>query len=251
MDIQQLIFACVVYYIAGIISVSVGGTSLITVPILVSLGMDPKTAIATNMFALIFVSISGAVGFKEKIDIKHARFIGVLTILTILGSWWGANILIGFDESVLEKFLAVIICVFLPIFIFKKDLGIVKQDDKNSLVRFLVAGVFVFALGVYGGFFSGGYVLLLSYVLILGLGFDFLEAAGITKILNIFSSIVACIIFFRYGLIDFKVAVPLAIVIFFGGFSGAKLAIQKGNVWVRNLFVIMGICLAIKLLVFP
>lgn len=250
MEIHNIIIASIIYYLAGIISVSVGGTSLATIPLLIFLGMDPKTAIATNMFTLVFMSLSGVIGFRKKIEWKHSNFILAAVFLTIVGSWLGAKLLIAFDEKILERFLAIIICIFLPVFLFNKDIGIEEKGRKSSAPGLLVSAFSIFLLGIYGGFFSGGYMLLLSYVLILGLGLNFLQTAGTTKILNFFSSLVACIVFLVNDLIDFRVAIPLAMAIFLGGLSGSKLAIRKGNIWVRKVFIIVACLLAVKLLFF-
>jgi di/tricarboxylate transporter len=43
------------FFTAGI-SVVTGGTSLLTVPVMLSFGVDPRVAVATNMVALIFLS---------------------------------------------------------------------------------------------------------------------------------------------------------------------------------------------------
>jgi hypothetical protein len=45
-----------------------------------------------------------------------------------------------------------------------------------------------FILGVYVGFFSGGYVALLRAVLYAFFGITFIEAVAVTKVLNLFSS---------------------------------------------------------------
>ncbi|MDP8257960.1 MAG: sulfite exporter TauE/SafE family protein [Candidatus Aadella gelida] len=250
MEIHNIIIAAIIYYFAGMISVSVGGTSLVTIPLLIFLGMDTKTAIATNMFTLVFMSMSGVIGFRKKIEWSHSNFIFIAVLLTILGSWLGAKLLLNFNEEILERFLAVIICLFLPVFLLKKDIGIEERREESTLPRLIISSFAIFVLGIYGGFFSGGYMMLLSYVLILGLGLNFLQTAGMTKILNLFSSLVACLVFFANDLIDFRIAVPLGTAIFLGGLSGSKLAIRKGNVWVRKVFIIVAGILVVKLLFF-
>jgi len=54
MNLINILIVCMISFLANIFSVSVGGTSLIAVPLLISLGMISKNAVATNMFALIF-----------------------------------------------------------------------------------------------------------------------------------------------------------------------------------------------------
>lgn len=250
MDILGILIACLVCFAVCIISVSTGGTSLITVPVLIWLGMAPKDAIATNMLALLFLSVSGAIGFRKEIKPSRYKIIAIFSILTICGSFIGANFVLAIDEGILKKIIAIMMCVIACSFLFKKDLGIRETKGQISRLKSFAGMLSIFILGIYGGFFSGGYVTLLSYVLISIFGFNFLQTAFITKVFNIFSSSAACAFFLYHGLIDFSVGVPLAASMALGAFCGAKLAITKGNVWVRNLFIITIILLAIKLLFF-
>lgn len=250
MGITEIIIVCISYFFAGIISVSVGGASLITVPLLMALGMGPKIAIATNMFSLIFVSITGAIGFRKEITNHHHKLILGFTILTLIGSALGARLVLTIDENILKKMVAFICVIIASFLILKKDLGIKKSSKKISKPRFFIGGILIFILGIYGGFFSGGYVTMLSYVLVFIFGMSFLETAFTTKIFNIFSSLIACVFFYQSNLIDFSVGIPLAVSVSLGAIIGTKLAIKKGNVWIRDLFIIIVIILAIKLFIF-
>jgi len=212
--------------------------------------MIPKSAVATNMFALIFFSMSGAIGFRKEIRITHHKMIVFFSILTICGSVAGANLILVIEKDILKKVIAIMICIIACSFFLKKDLGIQERNEKISKIKLGGGAILIFILGIYGGFFSGGYVTLLSYVLILIFGLNFLQAAFITKVFNMFSSLVACAFFYYHDLIDFSVGIPLAFSMSLGAFLGTRLAIAKGNLWVRNLFIIAVILLAIKLLIF-
>jgi len=250
MSLISVLIASFLSFIVSIFSVSVGGTSLITVPVLISLGMISKNAVATNMFALIFLSVSGALGLRREIKTTHYRMVSFFSILTICGSLIGANLILVIEKDILKKMIAIMACIIAISFLLKRDLGIRERKEKISKMKFVSGSLLIFILGIYGGFFSGGYVTLLSYVLILILGWHFLRVAFITKIFNIFSSSVACSFFYYHGLIDFSVGIPLAISMFLGAFLGSKLAIKKGNLWIRNVFIIATILLAVKLLFF-
>ncbi len=250
MSLISIFIASFLSFFVSIFSVSVGGTSLIIVPVLISMGMISKNAVATNMFALIFLSLSGALGLRTGVKKTHYKMVAFFSILTICGSLLGANLILTIEKDILKKMIAIMVCIMAISFLFKRDLGIQEKKENISEMKFLSSSLLVFILGIYGGFFSGGYVTLLSYVLILILGWHFLQVAFVTKIFNIFSSIVACSFFYYHGLIDFSVGIPLAISMFSGAFLGTKLAIKKGNLWIRNIFIIATVLLAVKLLFF-
>lgn len=247
MDFNSLLIACLVSFAVSIFSVAVGGTSLITVPVFISLGMIPKSAVATNMFALIFLSISGFLGLKKAIKPVHRNLLTILSMLTVCGSIIGARFLLALDSVVLKKMIAIMIGIMAASFFLKRDLGLQEAKEKISKRKLVIGSLFIFILGIYGGFFSGGYVTLLSYVLVWIFGLNFLQVAFVTKLFNIFSSVVACLFFYIHGLIDFSVGIPLALSMSLGAFLGAKLAIKKGNLWVRNLFIIVILLLAVRL----
>jgi uncharacterized membrane protein YfcA len=73
-----------------------------------------------------------------------------------------------------------------------------------------------FALGIYGGFFSGGYVTLLTAAYIALFRMTFVEAVSTTKMINIFSSLVATLVFIWLGLIDYRLGIMLSVAMFLG-----------------------------------
>lgn len=250
MDIIAILIASFISLIISIFSVSVGGTSLITIPVLISLGMSAKTAVATNMFALIFLSLSGAAGLKKVSKITQYKLFAFLSVLTVGGSLLGANIILTIDQDVLRKVISAMICTMACLFLFKKNLGIQEMKEQISNKRLVTGSLLIFILGIYGGFFSGGYVTLLSFVLLWVFNLNFLQVAFATKLFNIFSSAAAFIFFYFHGLVDFSVAIPMACSMSLGALIGAKLAIKKGNRWIRNVFLLAVAVLALKLLFF-
>ena len=156
----DILFACLICLIVSAVSISMGGTSLITVPVLIFLGMSSKNAIATNMFALIFLSVGGAAGFRKEVRIFGRRRIIIFTILTICGSLIGANLILAINEDILRKIITVMICAIVGTFLFRKNLGVRQRKEKVSKIRLIAGALSIFTLGIYGGFFSGGYVAL-------------------------------------------------------------------------------------------
>ncbi|MFA6296777.1 MAG: sulfite exporter TauE/SafE family protein [Patescibacteria group bacterium] len=250
MSLFVILGLCIIYFVVGIFSVSVGGTTLVMVPLLIYAGMDIKTAIATNMFALIFLSLSGMFGFRKEIKKQHIWWLIAFVILTLISSFLGAKLVLGINEEILKKIIAVIIILAAGTLFIKKDAGLNENKNKIAVWKIIVGLILVFVLGVYGGFFSGGYVTILTYVLILFFGLSFLQSAFDTKVINFFSSGIACVIFFVNNLIDFRLGLIFAVFISIGALFGTKLAIKKGNKWIRIIYLTAIFILAIKLLLF-
>jgi len=64
-----------VFFLTAFISVVTGGTSLITVPVMMHLGINPHGAVATNMLTLIFLSSGGTVPFLKGQFIPRNRLV--------------------------------------------------------------------------------------------------------------------------------------------------------------------------------
>ncbi len=73
MSSVQTLWLTVIFFMTSSISVVTGGTSLITVPAMFQFHIDPRIAIATNMFALTFMSIGGTLPFLKRQDVNRKR----------------------------------------------------------------------------------------------------------------------------------------------------------------------------------
>src|SRR6476659_5120747 len=91
MATNALIILIVVFFLTSIIGVVTGSNSLIAVPAMFQFGIDPRTAVATNMFALVFMSLGGTIPFVRKGAIDF-RSISPLIVLTIVSSAIGASL---------------------------------------------------------------------------------------------------------------------------------------------------------------
>jgi uncharacterized membrane protein YfcA len=103
-------------------------------------------------------------------------------------------------------------------------------------------------LGVYGGFFSGGYVTLLTMAYTTLFRMTLVEAIAMTKPLNIVSSLVATLVFATQGLVDYQLGFVLGAVMFTGGWLGSRFVLKMSDLWLRRIFVVSVIVLALKTL---
>jgi uncharacterized membrane protein YfcA len=103
-------------------------------------------------------------------------------------------------------------------------------------------------MAVYGGFFSGGYVVMIVAVFTFFFGYRFLQAVALARNLNAVSSLVASTVLAIQGAIDWRLAGVLGVVAFSGSFFGAKWARQMPERWLRRVFVTAVAVLAAKAL---
>jgi uncharacterized membrane protein YfcA len=105
-----------------------------------------------------------------------------------------------------------------------------------------------FALGIYGGLFSGGYVTILTAAFVGIYGMRYGEAVASTKLINVFSSAIATLIFMWQGLVDYKLGLMLGAAMFMGAYAGAHYATKLNDLWLRRIFLLTVFLLAIKTL---
>ena len=244
MSTTAIILLILLFFVTSVIGVVTGSNSLITVPVMFQFGVEPKTAVATNMFGLTFMAIGATLPFLRQGKIEFKR-LSPLVGLTLIGSTLGA-LLVGWisDKSIpiIVSVSMIVICIFTFV---KRDTGVTKKENvsANSL---LIAYVLTFLLGIYGGLYSGGYVTVLTTVFVAFLGMTFSEAVAGTKFVNVFSSAIATIVFMWQGLVDYKIGIILAVTMFIGAFAGAHFVTKLNDLWLKRIFLTTVLILAIK-----
>jgi uncharacterized membrane protein YfcA len=101
-------------------------------------------------------------------------------------------------------------------------------------------------IGFYDGFIGPGTgsLLVLGFVAILG--FDFLHASANAKMVNLATNFGSICLFVLKGKIIWAIAIPMAFCNAIGGWMGAKLAIKKGNEFIRIFFLIIVVATLIR-----
>jgi hypothetical protein len=244
---NQLILLIPIFFVTSIISVITGSTSLITVPVMLQFSIEPRTAVATNMLALTFMSIGGTLPFIGK-KLNDYNRLPKIILLTILGSIIGALLVLVIPATTMPAIISILMIIVSIFSITNRHTGIIAPKKHLSKIKEIGGYVATFFLGVYGGFFSGGYVTMLTAAYVSLFQMTFVQAVANTKLINIFSSLIATIIFLIQGIVDYKLGIILSITMFIGGIVGSKVALKLNNIWLRRIFLTTVIALAIKTL---
>ena len=94
-------------------------------------------------------------------------------------------------------------------------------------------------VGFYDGFFGPGTgsFLVLGFVVVLG--FEFVQASAYSKVINCLTNVSALFVFIRQGNYLLELSVIMAICNITGNLVGTKLALKKGNTFVRTIFLLI------------
>jgi uncharacterized protein len=74
----------------------------------------------------------------------------------------------------------------------------------------------------------------------------FTESVASTKLINVFSSLIATAIFMWQGLVDYRLGLILAATMFVGAYIGAHVATKLSDVWLKRIFIATVLILAAK-----
>lgn len=244
MPISSLILLIILFFIMSAVGVVTGSNSLVTVPVMFQFGIDPKVAVATNMFGLTFMNIGATIPFVRK-GIVDYRKTSPLVVLTLISSAIGA-ILVGLITSQSIKLIVSAAMIIVALFtLFRRDAGIAANTNISRNATILIY-IITFLLGIYGGLYSGGYVTMLTAAYVAFFGMTFTEAVASTKYINVFSSLVASVIFMWQGLVDYKLGLILAVTMFIAAYIGANTVTKLNDVWLKRIFLATVLILAAK-----
>ncbi len=236
----ELIVLIVVFLLTSVVGVVTGSNSLIAVPAMFQVGIEEKIAIATNMFGLTFMAIGGTIPFLRQGKIEVGK-LTPLIVLTLIGSALGA-LLVGYITNQSIKLIVSVSMFVVVVFSFMRTQP--KEGSKILWVGYIAS----FLLAIYGGLYSGGYVTILTAVFVAFLGMDYTEAVGSTKLVNVFSSGVATLVFMWQGLVDYTLGIILAVTMFAGAYIGAHYAAKMNETWLKRIFLGTVVILAAKTL---
>ena len=244
MPIPQILILAVVFLAASIISVISGSTSLITVPVMLTFGIEPHIAIATNMLGLTLMSIGGTLPFVGKAIIDTRR-LPLLIVLTLVGSVLGALLLLVVPSTAMPLIISISMIAVAILSFISRDAGLAPTEEKPSSIAEFSGYAATFSLGIYGGFFSGGYVTLLTAAYVILFRMTFIQAIATTKLINIFSSLIATLIFASQGVLNYQLGLILGLTMFLGGVIGGQISLRLNTVWLQRIYLTVVAILAV------
>lgn len=230
-------------FTAGAINSIAGGGTLITFPVLIWLGLDPKVANGTSTVALWPGLFGGLYGYRRELENSSPILIR-LGLTSIIGGAVGAWLLILTPSPVFASLVPLLILFATVLFMFQ---GLINQrlrlgslDERPTKLWWTGAMVFQFFSAIYGGYFGAGNgILMLAAMGLLGLN-ELHRANGIKNFLGICINSIAVVSFWLAGLVVWQDALVMACGALAGGYFGASMAMRIGQVWVRRGVVAIG-----------
>ena len=163
MSIVIIIYLLVAGIVAGLLSTTAGLASLVSYPVLLSIGLPPVSANVTNPTSAVLTGFGALFSSQKELKTSPQTTLTVIT-LTLVGSICGSFLLVTapattFEHLVPFLILAAGILMLVPKKNLTKEVG---QEHAQSKPALFWKGLAILAVGIYIGYFgaSAGMILL-------------------------------------------------------------------------------------------
>jgi uncharacterized protein len=247
MDLTVTAALAVAAFAAGTVDAIAGGGGLITLPALLAAGMPVPIALGTNKGQSTFGSFSALVNFWRLGVIDRSRVaasFGFAFAGSLLGAWLVAN---RVPRRLLRPMVLVLLVVVALVLTLRRDVARPTEPLPPDASPGRRASLIALVIGAYDGFFGPGTgtFVILSYVTWLREAMA--RASANAKVVNFASNLAALLIFVTHGDVRWRVALPMAAAQFLGGAFGARLAVKRGDRFVRWVVLGVVLCLVVKI----
>jgi uncharacterized membrane protein YfcA len=238
--------------LAGWVDAVSGGGGLVQLPaLLVGLpGAPPATVLGTNKLSSIIGTSAAAITYRRAAvtDLGTAL---PMAIAAFIGSACGAVIATHLPGSFFRPLALVLLLVVGAWTLVRPALGEdqdLRWHGTDAHARHRVAAVTMGAsIGLYDGVFGPGTGTFLVFGLVALLGYSFLNASAIAKVVNVSTNLAALLVFAASGHILWALGLTMGAANLAGGVIGARTAVRKGSGFVRVVFLVVVAALLVKL----
>jgi hypothetical protein len=247
------LFSSIIVFIAGLwagtINAVVGSGTLVTFPVLITLGVAPVVASMSNAMGLVAGTAAGAFGYRRELAGRGRQVMRLLPA-SVLGGISGAWLLLHLPEKVFHYVAPVLLVLALLMVVFQprlQDWVRNREANPEHAVRDkrhgLLLLVLVYLAGVYGGYFVAAQGILLVGILGVFLTGTIQNANAMKNILVLGVNMVAAIsyLLFAFDRINWLVVLLIAVSSTIGGLLGSKVGRKLSPRVLRAVIFSLGI----------
>lgn len=244
---NYLVLLCIGAFVAGFVDAVVGGGGLIQTPL--GFILLPNLHVATVIGTLKIPSFTGtlmaAIMYLKNVVIQW-KLLLVMMLLAIPSAYAGSALLSVVSNDFMKPLLLIVLTALAIYSFVKKDFGNHKDKSHSNLQQMVYAIIISITIGFYDGFIGPGTGIFFVMAFVSLLGFDFLQASANAKMVNLATNVGAISLFVIKGKIIWSIAIPMAVCNGLGGYLGAKVAIKRGNNFVRIFFRILMVLMILR-----
>ena len=231
----------------GLINTLSGGGSILTLPALMMLGLDPHSANATNRVGGVLQTLSAAIGFWKRgaFEDQSVRFLlGYAMIGGTLGPWVSLQL----DQSTMVIVIqSCLLTIALFTILAPKRMF---QDPSPAPKSLIVQHCAAFVVSFYGGFLQAGIGLVSLYLLRFICGYDLVRGTAIKSLYLCVLTLPTLVVFIWFGQVRWIYGLILAFGSIIGAHFGVRVSLSpKGNEMIRAALPFTAILMMMSLMI--
>lgn len=240
MDTLTLFFLCIFAFSAGFVDAIAGGGGLIQTP--AALVLLPQFPVATVIGSLKIPAFSGTafatVQYIRKVAVCWPQA-AIMCATAFVAAFAGSELLTQISNRYMKPVIFIVLIIVAIYTYTKKKFGQHTHKAHSSSIQMRYTFLISLLIGFYDGFIGPGAGSFLVLAFIGFLGLDFLHASANAKLVNLSTNLGSILLFLLKGTILWSIAIPMALCNGLGGILGARLAIVKGNQFIRIFFLLI------------
>jgi uncharacterized membrane protein YfcA len=247
-----LLFLVLAAMLAGWVDAVSGGGGLIQLPaLLVGLpDAPPASVLGTNKLSSI-IGTSAAAWTYRRAAVTDVATAVPMALAAFVGSALGAVVATHLPGTFFRP-LALALLVVVGLWTLVRPALGEDQDLRwhggEDHARHRVAAVAMGGLiGAYDGVFGPGTGTFLVFGLVAMLGYSFLNASAIAKLVNVSTNLAALIVFGLGGHVLWLLGLTMGAANLVGAVVGARTAVRRGSSFVRIVFLVVVVVLLLRL----
>ncbi len=237
---MTLLLLCFFAFLAGFIDSIVGGGGLVQVPAFFVLypHLSVQNIIGTNRLASAVGTSVAAWNYAKSVKMPWNTILYAGFGAAVM-SYLGAKVQSLLPTSVLKPIILLLIVAIAVYTYRKKDFGHAEQF-KVSLnnLPYWALGIGA-VLGFYNGFVGPGTGSLLVFGFVSVIGYNFLQASAISKVVNVVADVFSLSYFLTHKYVLFHLALPMMACNVAGSWLGSRMAVLRGNAFIRKVFIVV------------
>jgi uncharacterized membrane protein YfcA len=238
MSDSTLLLLCLFAFTAGFVDAIAGGGGLIQTP--AALVLLPQFPVSTVIASLKIPAVTGTsfavIQYIRRVNLQLQLAL-IMCATAFCAALAGSQVLLLVSNRFMKPVIFFVLILVAIYSYTNKQFGIHTQRSHTAAQQRLYAFLISLVIGFYDGFIGPGAGSFLIMAFIGLLGFDFLHASANAKLVNMSTNLGSILLFLFKGSILWSIAIPMAVCNGLGGIIGARLAISKGNRFIRFFFL--------------
>jgi uncharacterized membrane protein YfcA len=240
MDLRTSAVVALAALLGGAVNAVAGGGTLVTFPVLVSLGLPPLEANATSTVGLLPGSWA-AVWHERGRLASVAPLLPRMAAASLAGGLCGALLLEATGQRRFDRIVPWLVLAATVLFAFA------PRPRPGGHLPAWGATALLFVVGVYGGYFGGGQGIVLLALLALSGGLALGHANVLKNLCAGAANLTAAVVFLAHGLVSPRMAAVAMAGSVAGGLLGARLGRKVGPARLRWLVIGAGLAAFVQM----